>query len=63
MHSQLSYTATKLEIIDRQRRAERELSRGRPAKPSRRLGALARIVSPRRPAPATALAPAGHDAA
>jgi hypothetical protein len=67
MHSQLSYTAAKLEIADHQRRAERGLSRGRKAKPTcdRRPSPIARLVTLRRtrPAPSAEMAPAGHDAA
>jgi hypothetical protein len=67
MHSQLSYTAAKLEIVDRRRRAERELYRDRPEKAARgprrspivRLTALCR----RTPASAVEVAATGSDAA
>jgi hypothetical protein len=63
MHSQLSYTATKLEIADRQRRAEYGLACARPRKATKppRRNALVRLVILRR-TPSTA-APAGTDAA
>jgi len=65
MHSQLSYAAVKLEINDRQRRAERELSCGRPAKSTghRYRSQLARLVTLLRTAPAAEMAPASKDAA
>jgi hypothetical protein len=63
MHSQLSYTATKLEIADRQRRAEHGLACARPPKSARppRRTALVRLVILRRTP--SAAAPAGTDAA
>jgi hypothetical protein len=63
MHSQLSYTATKLEIADRQRRAEHGLACAQHPKfpkPPRR-NALVRLVILRRTP--SALARAGTDAA
>jgi hypothetical protein len=67
MHSQLSYTAAKLEIADHQRRVEREHSRGRQAKATlgRGRSPIVRLMSLGRtaPAPSVELAPAGNDAA
>jgi hypothetical protein len=65
MCSQLSFTAAKLEIADRQHRAERQLACDRPSKTRRhpRRGSLARLVRLRRGAPATGLARAGNEAA
>jgi hypothetical protein len=47
MHPQLSYTAAKFEIADRQRRAQRELPCGQPVTPNQspRRGPRARLVS------------------
>jgi hypothetical protein len=58
MHSQLSYAAVKLEIADRQRRAERELSCGQLAKSTghRCRSPLARLVTLLRTAPAAEMA-------
>jgi hypothetical protein len=65
MCSQLSFTAAKLEIADRQRRAERQLSCDRPSKARRhpRRSSLARLVRLRRGAPPAGLARAGNEAA
>jgi hypothetical protein len=64
MHSQLNYAAAKLEIADHQRRAEREISWGQPAKPARRArrNPLARLLNLRRTTPVVELAAASHDA-
>jgi len=63
MHSQLSYTAAKLEIADRQRRGERAISWGQFAKTTRppRRNPLSRLVSLWRTTPAVELAASGQD--
>jgi hypothetical protein len=62
MHSQLSYTATKLDIADRQRRASHRLACAQSPKsptPPRRNALMRLVIVWRTP---SAAAPAGSDA-